>query len=219
MPTLLERIFGRTSAAQADTPLSEARFVVFDTELTGLDQKKDSIVSIGALKMEGSRIEVGRPFYRIVEPSTELTGKSIVIHGITPSETEGRPDMKAILPEFLEFCGDAVLVGHHVMMDMVFVNNEMKEVYGHGLRNPSVDTIRFYRNLSCRNGDKCAFYENESEDVNLFTLAREFEIDVSGAHNALQDAYVTAQLFQRLLSMFRGKGGRTLKDLLKVASP
>ena len=104
MPAILDMIFGRGNRTKHahGALIDDAEFVVFDTELTGLDQKKDSIVSIGALKMKGGRIAVGNPFYRIVEPRTELTGKSIVIHGITPSETVGRPNMKALLPEFLE---------------------------------------------------------------------------------------------------------------------
>lgn len=218
---ILKKLLGLApqSGQSPDTPLSEVEFVVFDTELTGLDRRKDSIVSVGALRMTGTRIEVGKPFYRIVEPHTELTGKSIVIHGITPSETLGAPNMETLLPEFLEFCKDRVLVGHFVSMDMGFVNNEMQRLTGNTLDNMAVDTIALYRHMSLCEGDRCAFYDEEHEDVNLFTLAGKYDINVTGAHNALGDAYVTAQLFQRFLSILQGRGGKTLKDLLKAAKP
>ena len=68
------------------TPLSDIPFVVFDTELSGLDPKKDFIVSIGAIKMLGTKIHVSREFYRLVKPSGEMQKKSVEIHGITPGE-------------------------------------------------------------------------------------------------------------------------------------
>ncbi len=215
---ILKKLFGNSqqSGPSPDTPIGEIEFVVFDTELTGLDRCKDSIVSVGALTMTGTRIDVGKPFYRIVDPRTELTGKSIVIHGITPSETVGAPDIETLLPEFLEFCKDRVMVGHFVAMDIGFVNNDMKRVMGKTLDNPAVDTINLYRHIRQNDGERCAFYDEQHEDANLFTLAGQYDITVTGAHNALGDAYITAQLFQRFLSILQGRGAKTLKDLLKA---
>ena len=62
------------------TPITEARYVVVDTELTGLDENRDSIVSIGAVRMTGGRIELGDSFYRLASPRTELSAASVVIH-------------------------------------------------------------------------------------------------------------------------------------------
>ena len=58
-----------------------------------------------------------------------------------------------------------------------------------------------------------------AEDVNLFSLAGQFGIPVSGAHNSLGDAYITAQLFQRFLSILQGRGDKTVNTLLKAAKP
>ena len=69
-----------------NAPVQEARYVVFDTELTGLNIKKDSIVSIGALKMRGGKIDLNETYYRVVDPKAMFTGQSVLIHGITPSE-------------------------------------------------------------------------------------------------------------------------------------
>ena len=83
------------------TPVTEASYVVVDTELTGLDEKRDSIVSIGAVRMTGARIELGDTFYRLVSPRTELGSDSVVIHEITPSEVAEQPSIETVLDELL----------------------------------------------------------------------------------------------------------------------
>src|SRR5512141_25937 len=93
------------------TPIIGVPYVVVDTELTGLDETKDSIVSIGAVRMTGGSIHVGETFYRLVSPRTELSAGSVVIHEITPSDVMMKPGIDTVLAEFLQVCGDAVLVG------------------------------------------------------------------------------------------------------------
>ncbi len=190
---------------------------MFDTELTGLQTKKDSIVSLGALKMSGKRIYFGDFFYRIVDPRTELTGRSVVIHGITPSEAIECPSFEILLPEFLDFCGNSILVGHFVNIDINFINVEMKSLYGFGLQNPTIDTSKLYTWMRQKEEEVCAYHGGLSEDLNLFALAKKYNIPVSKAHNALDDAFITAQLFQRFISVLPRYGVKTLKDLLKTA--
>lgn len=201
------------------TPVEEAEYVVFDTELTGLKPGRDSIVSIGAVRMAGPRILVGRRFHRIVRPRTELTGQSILIHGITPGETRGCPGIESALPEFLEFCRGAVLVGHVVSMDLRFLNEELRRRHGAPVGNPAVDTLALAAYLWRREGDYCAYHEAPVGPVDLFSLATANGITVSHAHDAAYDAYVTAQLFQRYLALLPKHGVRTLAELIKVGKP
>ena len=210
----------RTEAVDLLTSLKDATYVVFDTELTGLKPKKDSIVSIGAVRMRGGTIAVGDSFYRLVEPRTTLTGESVVVHGITPTEAAAWPDIETLLPEFLEFCRGAVLVGHVVSIDLAFLNNDMKRLYGQPLANLAVDTFALYRWLSGRERNVCAYYDGSSEDsASLFQLAAYYGITVGEAHNALSDAYVTAQLFQRFLGKLAAQGVTTLRDLIRIGRP
>lgn len=202
------------------TPALEAHYVVFDTELTGLKPKKDSIVSIGAVRMRGRKIAVGDAFYRLVEPRTALTGKSVVVHGITPTEAAKWPDIDALLPEFLEFCRGAVLVGHVVSIDLAFLNSDIRRLYGDPLANPAVDTFTLNRWLCNRERNACAYYDGSAEDTaSLFQLARQYGIPVSDAHNALGDAYVTAQVFQRFLGKLAEQGITTVRDLIRIGRP
>ncbi|HBH61500.1 MAG TPA: hypothetical protein DDX85_07135 [Nitrospiraceae bacterium] len=202
-----------------DKPIHEAKYVVFDTELTGLHAKKDSIVSIGAVKMDGNRVSLGDFFYRIIEPKTALTGKSVVIHGITPTEASESPEIDILLPEFMDFCSDSIMVGHFVSIDLGFLNKEIKRIYGTSLQNPAVDTLLIYRWIRKIEEKTCAYHAGTAEQADLFTLADKYEIPFEGAHNALNDAFVTAQLFQRFLSVLPGFGVHTVGELLKIGGP
>ncbi|MCG2722483.1 MAG: 3'-5' exonuclease [Thermodesulfovibrionales bacterium] len=202
-----------------DVPLSEATYIVFDTELTGLNLKKDSVVSIGALKMFGRRIDIGSTYYRVIAPETELTGKSVIIHGITPSEASVCPTIDKLLPEFLDFCADGILIGHFVAIDLAFINKEMERLFGFPLQSPSLDTQMVYTWIRHREEQTCAFHAGIKEQVDLFSLAQKYSIQVSDAHNALNDAFVTAQLFQRFIQSLEKYGIHSLRDLLGTGRP
>ncbi len=208
-----------SSGMDMSMPLDCAPYVVMDTELTGLDFRKDSIVSVGALRMIGTRIELSRPFYEVVRPSTALTSKSIVIHEITPQETEQKPGIEEIMEGFLRFCEGAMIVGHFISLDLRFLAKEMKRIGFGSLKNPAVDTCGIYDWMSRNRGDFSSSYFNSMESKDLFSLAKKFQVPVQGAHNALMDAYVTAQLFQRFIVMLIKLGVRTLRDLLRIGKP
>lgn len=230
--TLLERLVsrlpGRDSVPGATpaeerpdprTPIEAASYVVFDTELTGLQPRTDSIVSIGAVRMRGGSILVGEHFSRVVQPRTELTGPSIVIHEITPSETRGFPGIEAVLPAFLEFCRGSVLVGHGVSIDLRFINDEMERHFGRPVGAPVVDTMAIAAWLRKRESTADAFHDPGPGRLDLRSLAKERGIPVAHAHDAVSDAFVTAQLFQRHLAALPAHGVRTLGDLIRTGKP
>lgn len=208
-----------SDAAYERLSLQDASYVVFDTELTGLNPRKDSIVSIGAVKIRNGSIVAGETFYRITEPRTELTEKSVVIHGITPSEASKWPGIDRILPEFISFCKDSILVGHMVSIDLRFINREMKRLYGGRIQNPAVDTARIFDWLSRKQEDACAYFEGHAGDKSLAGIAGCYGIGIGEAHDALNDAYVTAQVFQRFLRMLPKYGVLTVADLVQIGRP
>lgn len=205
--------------ADAATPVAEVDYVVFDTELTGLRPRSDSIVSIGALRMEGGRILVGSQFRRLVQPRTELTRSSVIIHGITPGDTRESPDIGSVLPEFESFCGAGILVGHAVSIDLDFLGAEAGRHGIPAIANPAVDTMALHRFLCRRTEDRCAFHDKEPGPMDLYTLARERGIPVNRPHDALSDAYLTAQLFQQYLAVLPEHGVRTVGELLEIGQP
>lgn len=200
----------------AGVPIGDAGYVVLDTELTGLDIKTNSIISIGAVKMRGAAIELGNVFYKLINPSTEISHESVVIHGITPSDVAEKPSIEKVICELTDFCGDDVIVGHFVSLDMTFINRDMKRICSDVLHNPAVDTRRLYEWIKENTDTFSRHYRGRADELDLFSLAREYGVPVSGAHNALGDAFITAQLFQRFLSMLPALGVSTVRDLLRI---
>lgn len=207
----------RTRHIDERLPINKVRFTVIDTELTGLDERKDSIVSIAALKMVGGTIDLENIFNKLVNPESELSAESVVIHGITPSEVARKPGIESVLTEFVRFCGNDVIVGHCVSIDLSFINKEMKRVIGLPLNNHALDTSAIYHWIMRKFSSKtfpCSF-----NDSGLYDMAKYFGIPVNGAHNAVMDAYITAQVFQRFIPMLIEGGVRTIGDLLVLGNP
>ncbi len=190
---------------------------MIDTELTGLDRRKDSIVSLAALKMTGGTIDLENIFNRLVNPRSELSAESVVIHGITPSEVVKKPGIESVLAEFVRFCGNDVIVGHCVSIDLTFINKEMKAALGLTLENPALDTSAIYEWIRTKFSSRtfpCSF-----SDSGLYDIAKYFGIPVNGAHNAVMDAFITAQVFQRFIPMLFEGGVKTIGDLLVLGNP
>ncbi|HET6515090.1 MAG TPA: 3'-5' exonuclease [Thermodesulfovibrionales bacterium] len=199
-------------------PVGKVRYVIIDTELTGLDEKRDSIVSMAAIRMVGGRIDFGDVFYKLVNPETELTAKSIIIHGITPSDVVEKPEIATVLSEFVQFCGNDVVVGHCISVDLAFINREMKRILGYALKNEVLDTSAIYEWIRKRYSSQRTF-PSRFTDSGLFDIAEHFGVSVTGAHNAAMDAFITAQVFQRFIPMLTGGGINSIGDLLGIGNP
>lgn len=206
---------GVDPAAAVDT----ARFVVMDTELTGLDKKRDSIISLGAVGMRGGRIVLGETFYEMVSPETAMRSESVVVHGITPAEVAGKRCIGEMIGDFLAFCSGAVVVGHFLSLDLGVLDRELKRLGRGKFPQPAADTLRIHEWVRDHGSGQRRQYDAFEENKDLFSLVKRYHIPVSAAHNALMDAYLTAQLFQRFLSMLPALGVRTVKDLLQIAKP
>lgn len=234
MNSLLRKILGRPKAELPEwlkaqqtikknyfpkLPIGQVDFVAFDTELTGLDFKRDSIISIGAVRLCGTAIMPGETFYRLIKPECELKHGSVVIHELTHSDLECADDLLDVVGDFVRFAGGAVLMGHFVHIDLNFVNKVLQQNFGVSLKNRAVDTASLHDWLYENDSRFARHYKGMTIQSNLFSMAKKYGVDSGKAHNAFSDAYITAQLFQRFASFLPECGVKTLKDLLKVAHP
>ncbi len=200
-----------------DRRLEESSYVVIDTELTGLDEKSDSIVSIGGVRMTGGRILLGESFYSLVNPEKDLTADSVVIHQITPQEVLQKPDIRTVLTDFLDFCKDDVIVGFCVDIDMEFLNRETKRHFGCAIPNPVVDIHPMFEWIIQRETFRTGAVRLPAQ-YGLYDIARYFGVPVNGGHNAIIDAFISAQVFQRVLRMLGQSGIESLGDLLRMSN-
>lgn len=216
LPEKVERYRELLRGIDRKRPLEEAEFVAFDTELTGVDFGRDSVISIGAVKLRGGSLLPGQSFYRLVRPESELDSQSIPVHELTHTDLAGAEDPSDVFADFLEYIGGAVLVGHFVNVDVNFVNRSLRRHFGMALGNSAVDTVVVHEWLSEHDFAFRKHFGGTTALRDLYSMARSYGIEVQKAHNALQDAYLTAQLFQRFLHFLSGAGVTRVNELLSV---
>jgi len=207
------------AAGLAPLAPAAARYAAIDSELTGLDPRRDSIVSLGGLRIAGGRIVLADRFYEEVQPTSALTATSIVLHGITPEDVRGRPGVGAILEEFSAFCSTDILIGHFVDIDLGFLRAAYERAGLPPLANPVLDTWPLYDWLSSRAPDDGGPGLPRLQDPRLPSLAQALGVSSQGSHNALGDALVTAKIFQRLLRRLERWGVTTTDNLLRIGAP
>jgi DNA polymerase-3 subunit epsilon len=212
--------FGRRADDSADrlpkdTPLREVRYAVVDTELTSLDTRSNRLVSIGAIAMDGTRIRMAEQFYRVVNPGVHVPAESVLIHKLRPNDVEQGVAPEQALAELREFIEGRVLVGHFVQIDMKALRKELGDQQ-HELDNPVIDTAKAQRWI-LQNGPWREDMEQQLANISLEALAKIYNLDFHEAHHALEDAFVTARLWQKLLSKLEAMNVVTLGDLLRVA--
>jgi len=204
--------------ADRKMPIENAEYVVVDTELTGLNEKKDSIVSIGAVKMTGGRIDLSNTFYRLVNPETDLTAESVLIHEITPAEVVQKPEIGVVISEFLRFCGDDIIAGFCVNIDMEFLNRESKRILGHAIVNPVLDIFPMFEWIRSHRTVRSSEEIPLPLQYTLYDIAKYYGIEVNGSHNAMIDAFITAQIFQRFIPILLAAGIKSIGDVLRLST-
>jgi DNA polymerase-3 subunit epsilon len=108
-------------------------------------------------------------------------------------------------------------VGHFVKIDLDILRKEMRATE-HSLNNPVVDTARVHRWL-LRQERYSEDLFHRLENVDLASLAKIYNIEFREAHHALDDAFVTARLWQKLIHQLEARSVRTLAELLKIGTP
>ncbi|MBS0657002.1 MAG: 3'-5' exonuclease [Verrucomicrobia bacterium] len=212
---LLERIFPSHAPSAR---LDDTSFVVLDAEMTGLDARRDSIISLGAVKLEAGRILLGESFERLVDPGRALAPDNILVHRLTAERLAGQGGLAEAIEAFWEFCGEAILVGHCLRLDLGFLARcrppGLPASRMRGLCTAS--TARWLEQQSVR--FLGAAPKGESTGGSLAALARQLGLVFEQPqHDALQDAYVTAQVWQRLLRQLADHGVQRVSDLPRAA--
>lgn len=197
-----------------EQPVESYNFVIFDTELTGLNRRRDEIIAIGAVHVRDLKILVGESFHSYIRPPTRTTAtESTLIHRITPEQLTEAPTLKEVLPGFIEFCGPALLVGHYVSLDVDFINKASKKIFGKTIKNPCLDTMRLAQTYTETSWENYHDQFNLQVSYNLADLSASYKLPAFTQHDALQDALQTAYLFIYLIKKLKTQGYHTLKDL------
>lgn len=176
-----------------DTPKPN-EWISLDCEMTGLDPTTEHILSIGAVRMtqdaHSFSIDTGNALSLICHPPVMPSRHSIEIHGLRPSDVENGIGYDQMLAELLPFMGNRPIVGFCIGMDMAFLNAIAKPLLGVNLPNAMIDISQFAHERQNSHNREMA-----SQPKHLNVLLEEFDIPRLPAHDALNDAVMTAMLF------------------------
>src|SRR5947209_9632433 len=184
------------------TALVDTEFCVFDLETTGGSPESSRITEIGAVKVRGGEI-VGE-FATLINPGVAIPPAITYLTGITNAMVYPAPMIDAVLPSFVEFIGDAVLVAHNASFDTRFLAANLARHGYPAAGNPIVCTVRLARRL----------VREEVPNLQLATLARALRARTMPCHRALDDARATVDVFHALLERAGRWGISDLDDLL-----
>lgn len=190
------------------TPANLVRFVVLDTETTGFDPRRDRIITIGALAVHNGEMLLDDVFEVMLRLA--YNNSSVTVHGVTRDEaSEGMEEGPAIA-EFLAYLRDGVIVGHHIGHDIQALNVACDRHFGLELKNRWLDTMDLTLHL---NDDGAFAGRAMTGGFSLDGLCEMFGITTHDRHTAGGDAFLTAQVFLRLLRAAKAAGRTTLGSL------
>ncbi len=176
-----------------------ADFVVFDIETTGFSPTNNRIIEIGAVKVCGGKI-VDR-FSTFVDPLVPIPFEIEKLTGITDDMVMGAEQIDVVLPQFLDFCGNCILVAHNAQFDMSFImENCDRQGISHDFTY--VDTVGIARILLP--GQK---------KHTLDAVAKTLGVSLENHHRAVDDAEATAEIFVKLIPMMAKEGITTLAQI------
>jgi DNA polymerase-3 subunit epsilon len=184
------------------TPLREATFVVVDLETTGGAPATSGITEIGAVKVRGG--EVLGEFHTLVNPGEPIPSFIAVLTGITNAMVATAPRIESVVPAFLEFARDCVLVAHNSPFDLGFLKAACATLDVPWPGFDSVDTARLARRV---------LTSDEAPNCKLSTLARVLHASVQPTHRALDDARATVDVLHVLFERLGGLGVHSLDEL------
>ncbi len=197
-------------------PWREIPYSVLDIETTGLNARRDAILSIGLIDIDDGRVRLDRQWYTLVRPPEHVNAspESIRIHGLLHTDVADAPPATDILPELLKRLLGRVLIVHYAPIDVDFLNHTLRQQWSVGLRGPAIDTMRLAETL--HHYQRWTAGNNGNNATALGPLAAQAGIPVHTQHNALGDALTTAQLFLAQATRMESLGNDSLRTLLKA---
>lgn len=180
-------------------------YVVFDIETTGLSKEKEMITEIGAVKVADGKI-IDR-FSTFVNPQRPISAEITKLTGITDDMVKDAPTIENVLPEFLKFCEDTVLVAHNASFDTGFIRIAAERAGLGELHHTIVDTLELARAL---------LPELNKHKLNI--VCEHLGVTLNGHHRAVNDAEATAEVFIKFLDMLAEKKIFTLDEINVLAS-
>jgi DNA polymerase-3 subunit epsilon len=176
-----------------NSSLENIRFVVFDTETTGLDTKKDRILSIGTITVIGNTLKVSDNLECYLKQDL-FNSETVKIHGLLKEGTSKKVSEEDAVIQFLAHIENSVLVAHHAAFDIAMINQALKCLNLPKLKNKVLDTGYLFKKTKL---------DTSKEHFSLDHLSLKFNIPLHDRHTASGDAFITALLLVKLIGILK----------------
>jgi len=167
-----------------------------DCETTGLDPKKDQIISIGGVKIHNGVLKYGENFHVLIIPENDTVSDSIKIHGLMPDELKNGTNMEDALNKFMHWLGDIPVIGYNIDFDYKILNRQLKQSLNKKLTNQKIEFLNLFRQR----------YQNHQENSlignSLESIADILDTPLPERHSALGDALGIAMMCIALQKKF-----------------
>ena len=174
-------------------------YIAFDVETTGLNPLEDEILEIGALKVREGR--VAERFMEFIRPTLSVPPAITALTGITDEMVAGARSRRQVVADFLDFCGDDILIGHNVSFDYSFKKCSAA-ADGLPFEKMGIDTLKIAQKV-----------HRDLEAKSLGSLCDYYHIENRSAHRAYHDALATAKLYQTLAHYFETDDPKLFKPV------
>ena len=169
-----------------------SNFTLIDLETTGLSPEYDEIIEVSALRVRD--FKVVDEFSSLVQPSEEIDDFIEELTGITNEMLRHAKTISSVMPEFLNFIGSDIVVGHNVNFDINFIYD--KSIYFHFFSNDFVDTMRLSR-----------FLRKDERHHRLTDVCKRYNISNPNAHRALSDCHTTFECYEHIREEINSRFG------------
>lgn len=174
-------------------------YVCLDCETSGLNPRKDEILSIGAVHIKDNKILMRESFNIFLKPSKNIDAESIKIHHIRPIDLENGIDPEDAIYQLLDFIGSRPIVGYYIKFDVAIISKYTKKYIGIKLPNETIEVSSMYYKTRKKTSDY------EFIDLKFDTILKNLDIPVLGKHDALNDAIMTSMMFLKLRDLTPAK--------------
>ena len=203
------KVFLSVPFPDKNTPISEVPVLALDFETTGLDAKKDQLLSAGFVAINCGEIFLKSRYHQIVKTRGGLDEDNVVIHQITDSAKEQGAELAQVVEAILNALAGKVMLVHFARIEMTFLRQACLELYGMAPVFPVIDTLV----VAKRRLDKRDL-PYDASDLRLGNLRRSHQLPAHFAHNALNDALATAELLLAEIASVNGGEQLPLKYYL-----
>lgn len=200
-----------TRAPRLDRPWREVEFCVVDVETTGLDLRRDEVISFGSVAVRSGRLCCETAFYTGVRPTRPVGPAAVSVHGLRDQDLDTAPGIGEVVGRIVDELDGRVLVAHAAWVERAFLGRALRTA-GRRLRVPVVDTAALLRAAGL--APSGTGHEPEVEST-----AERLGLCVHTPHHALGDALTTGEVFLAVVSRLEraADGPLTAQDLVAVS--